>query len=307
MEKRLIYGRLFFSHERKFKMPKKTNPERTVLPLRQLKPSPIQAEIVLPTSAEEDAEFRDDIGKGQRDAIVVMPPRNKAGWPAYSILDGHRRMKALLDLGRTSAPVIIRHDLADADADTVKGEFCRINPARRQMHPVELARYLRGQFEAEKRHRGGRLYASDELELRERFGRRMGLSGRNAQRYLNIATAPIEIGMAVKNRTLKLVEADRIARLPSEELKAAPAKLRQTTDRAAVTAMMSGTAAKRQGEQAGDGAAHFVAFANALRSHLPKVAVGLDRVEPMYVDAFRPVLRRAAELLVRLLQSENKE
>ncbi len=56
----------------------------------------------------------EDIRKnGLREKIQILP-KNKAGLPADTILDGHERSRALQKLGQTDTDVVVRYDLADA-------------------------------------------------------------------------------------------------------------------------------------------------------------------------------------------------
>jgi hypothetical protein len=61
----------------------------------------------------------------------------------------------------------------------------------------------------------GQLGLSDEDrgELRDRIGKWMGLSGRHAERLLNILITPMEVQHAYSRGQITLVQADRISRL----------------------------------------------------------------------------------------------
>src|SRR5689334_8865565 len=64
---------------------------------------------------------------GLREKIHVLPGRNAAGLQPNTILDGHQRRRALTALGETTASVVVRYDLLDADAAAVERAFLTPN------------------------------------------------------------------------------------------------------------------------------------------------------------------------------------
>ena len=61
-----------------------------------------------------------------------------AGLPAYTILDGHWRVQALWELGRTEVLVIVRHDLVGLDANALEAEFLRCKLNRRRARDLVM-------------------------------------------------------------------------------------------------------------------------------------------------------------------------
>lgn len=87
------------------------------------------------TKPIEDEALQQNLKSGQRDPIHVMPPKNAAGLPPYTILDGHRRKKGMMANGEVRCKGVIRHDLVDADAATMEGIFLDFSD-HRNLHPI---------------------------------------------------------------------------------------------------------------------------------------------------------------------------
>jgi ParB-like chromosome segregation protein Spo0J len=155
--------------------------------------------------------------RGQRDPIIIMPANNAAGLPANTILDGHRRIEAMLANGQTEADVLVREDLKDADEQTVTAAFLGFNLLRRQLHPLDKARVVQQLFVAKAGVPLNDLDMWKRGELRDRIGESLGMSGRNLDRYLRVLETPLEIQHAVRDRRLKLVPASRIALLSCQD------------------------------------------------------------------------------------------
>lgn len=186
--------------------------ERTRLKIKNLTPHPLQEQFYgHTTTPAEDAAFREELKRnGQRDAVHVMPGENKAGLPGGTVLDGWRRVQALLALGQDDVDAVIRHDLADASASDVKLTFLGFNLGRRQLHPLDKARVVLGMFEIEKRRPRGRLRPSELSEARDRVGQAISMSGRNLQRYVRLLLTPVEVQRAVRDGVLPLVLGEQV-------------------------------------------------------------------------------------------------
>ena len=89
---------------------------------------PRQASVFPPLNASERQALADSISvDGMRDRIHVLPPNNAAGFESYVILDGHNRRDAAIALGWEEVPVLIRHDLADAEEPEVVRTYLSFN------------------------------------------------------------------------------------------------------------------------------------------------------------------------------------
>jgi hypothetical protein len=106
-----------------------------------------------------------------------MPPKNRAGLPPNTKLDGHRRARLLTELGEEEADVVVRHDLADADRATVDMVFYDFALGRRNSHPIDLARMVIRKYELEKGRPRGGLKRHDEAEARDRVGKKPTATG----------------------------------------------------------------------------------------------------------------------------------
>jgi hypothetical protein len=132
--------------------------------------------------------------------------------PDGIIIDGHQRVRAARELGWTQITVWIRDDLAGNQA-SIDHRHVRANLNRRQLDRLDRARLAMKLFELERGRRRSSLTESDREELRDWVGRQIGLSGRNAQRYINIVDTPMVVQKAFSLGRLPLVEADKFSRL----------------------------------------------------------------------------------------------
>src|SRR4051794_39937214 len=87
--------------------------------------------------------------RGLRHPPEVMPPNNRAGLPAWTILDGNGRKAALELNGETEVTVLVRYDLIDAEPEAVELEFLACNGDRRQLDPLVQARRALRAYEIE--------------------------------------------------------------------------------------------------------------------------------------------------------------
>ena len=171
------------------------------------------------TTKQDDEDLKRSISEDKlRDAIEIIP-ENQAGLPANSIFDGHRRKVALLALGKKSAPVLVRYDLATADRATIDRLFLEANTVRRQLDPLAKAYIAAKQMEIEhSRPLADLLDGGWETdELRDRIGKMLGISGRHLSRLLNVIRTPIEVQAAVRQKKLSIVLAEKVAGLSQLE------------------------------------------------------------------------------------------
>jgi hypothetical protein len=201
----------------------------------QLKAHPMQGRFFSSCSAVDDEALAADIRlKGQRDPVVVMPPGNAAKLPAYTILDGHRRTQVMLKSAMTAVDVLVRHDLANADAMTVEAEFLNYNLQRRQLHIIDVARIHWRRYEIEKRKEPGQLGIFQLAALKKHIGDVMGVSTKTLDRYFSLLTTPDPVVNAVKNELLKLVTGVKIAALPKREQEEFGNRIDGLTDKAEI-------------------------------------------------------------------------
>src|SRR3954469_20477876 len=115
-------------------MGQRVEPRREKRLLRDLKPFPAQPLFFGDLSDHELEALAEDIKRnGLRNPIEVLP-KNRAGYPADTIIRGHQRRRALELNGEAETTVLIRHDLADADA--IEKCFLEDNQHRRHLDPL---------------------------------------------------------------------------------------------------------------------------------------------------------------------------
>lgn len=218
-------------------------PKRMMLDLDQLRSNQLQRVYFPKCSRAEDEQLDADLALNvQRDPIHVMPPCNRAGLPAYTILDGHRRAASLRRLGRTSAIVIVRWDLQHADAEKVEAEYLRFNQNRRQLEPLSVVQNFKRQKELE----AGRRLDAYELQALDKTISAMlgGMCLRNAQRYLHAADAPPEIQTAFRHGDITLTVAAQVGGLNSEIQQEIVSAIASVTNRSQIRQIISEYIAK---------------------------------------------------------------
>lgn len=161
-------------------------------------------------TASQDESLRASIAEyGLKHPIEVLP-KNKAGYPPDTILSGHRRARALRALGHETTEVVIRRDLARVSRERIKAEFVVDNLDRRHLSPLGKARCIKALFDLERGRSRRQSAAGQDSELRDRVGNRIGMSGRNAQRYLDVLSAPSAVQEAFDAGRVKLDLAARV-------------------------------------------------------------------------------------------------
>ena len=193
--------------------------------LKDLIPFPVQKDFFDDLSEEDLQVLADNIARnGLRHNIEVLP-ENKAGYPPNTILTGHQRLRALLLNDESEAEVIVRYDLAEADATEIEREFLEDNKDRRQLDALAKARVALRLFEIEQGKGRGKLSRCDDGEARDRVGRAIGMSGRNLQRYFLILKAPVDVQNAFRSQKLTLVEAGKVALLGNKDQEKVAARI----------------------------------------------------------------------------------
>lgn len=188
--------------------------QRVLMELAMLVRHPLQDTFNSPCSVIQDAQLDADLVVGQREPIHVMPPNNRAGLAAFTILDGHRRAASLERLGKAHASVVVRHDLTGADAPTVEAYFLKFNVNRRHLDPLSIVKNLKRQAELRNR---GPLTQNDYQSLDRQISNIVNISIRNAQRYLHAADAVPVIHDLFRRRMLTLTVAGQVGALDREQ------------------------------------------------------------------------------------------
>jgi ParB/RepB/Spo0J family partition protein len=279
-----------------------SQPEQQGLKLEVLHTHPLQAIYYPQTSQDDDVRLVKDLREhGQRDALVVVPMQDKPG--QYLILDGHRRVSAARSLGWSDIAAIIRHDLADADKDTVEAEFLRYNLNRRQLHPLDKARVVLRQFEIEKRRPRGGLRASDEQEARDRVGKAIGMSGRHLSRLFRLLLTPLEIQNAYKHKKLPLVLGEKVSWLSKEQQAEIAQRIGGGENAKAVVGEYIESTNGRH-KHATDA---FGCFAKNLEKALADLEDRPDSVYRVTLKEHTPLLKRGQQLLSSLIVEGRKK
>ena len=283
--------------------PPLTQPERKRLKLSQLKPYPLQAQTYTPTSQAEDERLLAILRTGHYDPLHVMPPKNAAGLPAYTLLDGHRRAGLLANLEMDEAEVVLRHDLAAADQATVNGIFYDFALGRRHSHPLDFARMILRKYEIEKGRRRGELMSWDESEARDRVGKAIGMSGRNLCRYFRVLLTPMEVQNAVRDGELSLVLGEKVSWLPKDQQAEIAGRIHGGEK---VEDVVRDYVASSSGRHQKPGDA-FRAFVKHLEADLADLEGRTDKIYRKEIKEKLPLFARATNLLACLRREGKKK
>jgi ParB-like chromosome segregation protein Spo0J len=184
------------------------------LKLAALKPHPRQFELFTQRSAAEDAALAEALKEHGLDHPVQVLPN-------LVLVAGHRRVAAAKAIGWTEISAIVREDLAAQGEEAIVAFLIRDNAQRRQLSPLERARYA---FELKKiaAIRDNQYTFDFDKEAvrqntRDWIGQILGISGREASRLFNVLRTPTEVQAALDDGRLTLVLADKVARLDRED------------------------------------------------------------------------------------------
>ena len=176
---------------------------------------------------------------GQRDPIVVLPPDNAAGLPGFTILDGHQRVAVAEALGWPTIRAVVRWDLVAASIEEVHRLFLRMNFVRRQLSPMQQALVIVAMREAMTDRRRKYFNADDWRAVRDQIAEQLGISGRNAMRYVRVLNTPLAIQIAVRDGRLTCLSlAERIETLPQEQQEEIAAQIVSIDDPAKAKALV---------------------------------------------------------------------
>ena len=109
--------------------------------------------------------------------------------------------------------VVVRYDLAVANAATIEKQFLESNHNRRHMDMLARARVALRLLEIERGRPQSQMRDNDMRDARDRVGKTAGLSGRMLQRYWRVLKTPIPVQDALRAGNLALVVAEKIADL----------------------------------------------------------------------------------------------
>jgi hypothetical protein len=228
----------------------------------------------------------------------VMPPGNRAGLPAYTILDGHARKDALELNGETEVTALVRFDLVDADPDAVELEFLQFNQDRRHHDLLAEARVALRAFEIEKGRGRGQLRGREEEDARDRVGKVLNMSGRNLQRYWRVLKTPVEVQDAFRAKQLSLVEAGKVADLRPKVQAEVAARIKAGEPPRKVLGEYLGGKHNGRHVKVGDA---LVAFRKSLVRGLNDLGGRVAAVPTALVDPMREDLQQAKDVIEELL------
>jgi ParB-like chromosome segregation protein Spo0J len=188
-------------------------PQVELATVSSLRPHPEQSVLVgnMPP-VEFEALVADIKAHGIQNPLIILAD-------GKTIVCGHQRCRAAAELGFKQVPCIVRRDLRDPGDPIVIKLLLSDNLRRRQLGPLEKARYTKKLFEIE----SGRPLDPDcywdhkrQIAVRDSVGKLLGCSGRNAARYLAVLNTPTAIQQAFDVGLLPLAITERISFLKPE-------------------------------------------------------------------------------------------
>jgi len=242
---------------------------------------------------------------GLKVPIDVLPADNAAGLDENTMLGGHTRRRALLEIGEEYTVALVRYDLAGESRDALDLLFLLDNTARRQMTPFERGRAAVRMFQIERK----ALRGDDErhplgaVALREKIGKIFGITGRNLLRYFHVLAAPPEIQRAFEGRKIKLVEAEKVGALPPRERAKIAERLKKgETPETLVAELSAGKAAPRPGAKK-----VVAALVRSLEKAESELEGRLEELSPKFLDRYAAELTTGKRLLRKLIEKKDAE
>lgn len=221
------------------KIPQENRDVRFMKP-KELRQHPLQNQVYFPCSSADDRNLEKDIAAfGIQVPIDVMPAKNKAGLPAHTMTDGHRRREIAMKLHLAVVPVRVRDDLADMTRAEIFAWFLRQGMDRRNLDPVEKVSLA---FKHYCVISGKRL---EDLDYRDPAAKQyvaeyLGQNVRNISRHARLLSAPSDIQAAVKRGDLPLTVGERVADLPPEDQQALVKTIKSASEPKKVLALVRG-------------------------------------------------------------------
>jgi ParB family chromosome partitioning protein len=173
--------------------------------LEELKSHPRQAELFADLNEAEFEKLKQSVREGLNVPIEITTDN--------VVIDGHQRLKAARELGWETIDVWVRDDLKDQQA--IDQRHIQANLDRRQLTRLEQARLIKALYEMERTSLPRR--RSKSLgDVRDRVGKRFGIDGRTAQRWLNVLETPQVVQEALSKGTLTMLLAEQVSHLEPE-------------------------------------------------------------------------------------------
>ncbi|MGO9598757.1 MAG: ParB/RepB/Spo0J family partition protein [Isosphaeraceae bacterium] len=173
--------------------------------LEDLKSHPRQAELFSDLNEAEFERLKQSLGEGLNVPIEITQDN--------VVIDGHQRLRAARELGWEKIQVWVRDDLKNQQA--IDQRHIEANLDRRQLTRLEQARLIRALCDLE-RNIHPRRYDAFQGDIRDRIGKRFGIDGRTAQRWMNLLNTPPEIQDAFLRGKLTMTLAEKVSHLPDE-------------------------------------------------------------------------------------------
>ncbi len=268
--------------------------------LVDLRPHPDQEVYFRQYNPHEFELLKADIKlNGVKVPIQVLPPGNAAGFPGLPIISGHTRARILLELGHTTANVLMRYDLIGASRADIDKLFLTDNAARRQLSMLERVRTAVRLVELELAARGRTMYRGPlgDAAAVKRVATITGKSLKSVQRYLHILAAPREVQAAFEAEQLGIVEAARVGRLKAEDRAAFAERLREGEDAKTVYRHYFPAKPGRHSKVADA----LDSFIRALDKSHDDLHDRIDELHPQRISRHGDKLRRGRQLIKGLL------
>lgn len=190
-------------------------PSREIVKLRldELKIYPRQDELFPMHLPAEDAALAEDIKEnGLQHPIEVLPNQ--------TILAGHRRAEAALELGWTEIDAIIRYDLEEKGDRAIQEYVIHDNFHRRQLSRLDRARCTKRLIELETERSQHESFDwqrnGTNRQIQKRVAALLRISDREVRRILRVLDAPIEVQTAYESGKLDIDLAGRTAGLDED-------------------------------------------------------------------------------------------
>ena len=265
--------------------------------ITDLRSHPRQSEIYGFCTPDDDEKLRQTLARdGQRDPIIVRPTRGPKTPTSFEILDGHRRVRILLELGHIDVAAVIRDDLADDDAKA-DDLFLHINRDRRQLSPMAKARIEIAIFAKQRGREPGKFRGDDENEIISRLTAILAGSTKTGRRYFLILTqTPSEVQGAVERGNLPLQLATKAASL-SPPLKTALAQeVRGLSEDSAIADAVLRYVAPPRPRSRARGVNPMTQLAAVLEHAMAEHGCGAENVDPGLAASYAATFERAARL-----------
>ncbi len=219
------------------------------------------------------------------------------------ILFGHERCRAARLLDWTDIDAGVRHDLTDASPDAIEKLIITDNLEHRHLSPLVNIRCLQRLWEIDQQCSARELGDVQKVALLDAIARRLNLSQRSVNRYLQVLRTPTAVQAAYERGELTLTAAGRVAQFVKADQERVAQQIEAGGNAAAVVEALlrTGSQDPREVQRTWE------RFVRYLAESVDRLDGRVGELPALQVESERETLLAAQQLLVALLKRAGED